>query len=62
MLLLHFGQCYDGFSYCIFGDSGPGIRQVALKTVHDCVRGSLPSATELTESRSEYSVNIKGAF
>lgn len=25
MLLLHFGQRYDGFSYCIFGDSGPSI-------------------------------------
>lgn len=40
MLLLHFGQGYDGLSYCVFGDSGPSIRQVALrKTADKYLRG-----------------------
>lgn len=46
MLLLHFGQGYDGLSYCIFGDSGPSIRKVALKTANDYLRGSFPSAIQ----------------
>lgn len=45
MLFLHFSEGYDGLGYRIFGDSGPSIWKVALKTANECVRGTFGNTT-----------------